>query len=128
MREWKASLRAFRDRPRIRTSPDPGSKGSGLSNTTWFAGLSRLYRGNKGFFWPKAGSFLAKAGFFYYPGSRYSRYSRVFPLHGNTREYLKSNKETPKVQYPGIHGNTGNTGIPGIPGIHGNTGNTALRA
>ena len=38
----------------------------------------------------------------------------------------ESNKETPKVQYPsfaGIHGNTGNTGI---PGIHGNTGTRVM--
>ena len=76
----KASLRAFTDDGRIRTSPDPSFLGSGLSNTTWFS-----------IFWPARakragiyGSFGQKAGLrrltpaTLVPGIPVFPYSRVF--------------------------------------------------
>ena len=44
MKELDRELASGSATGRIRLKPDPSLAGSGLSNTTWFAGFRRLYR------------------------------------------------------------------------------------
>ena len=134
MRSWKASLRAFQRRTRIRTSRIRVLQGSGLSNTTWFAGFAgdlrqtRAYLAGFGRLWPA----LALPWFPCVPV--YSRIP-VFPcipseagcctfgvsllLHGSQQCFPA------KPERHGIHGNTRNTReYREYRGIPGNTGNT----